>query len=483
MKNTCLVTPNAFKLFAIVVLFFCTTQCCLASGLTMSKPMLYNENGKAFAVFNISWEHAWNNGKNHDAVWVFFKSIAPGHGYEHINVAKEGHEVVTVFSPGLELEVSVPEDGVGCYVYPGSTYRGNVQATLRIAFAQGSFRDVDPRGWDFSVYGTEMVHIPQGGFTVGAPDTTALFYGAFFQPENQGKYGGAISLNKETQVLKVAENGELYYRVSSHNYEGDQKGIIPATYPKGVNSFYMMKYEPTEGEYVAFLNTLSQVQLERRTIINEPNYYEQGGSIKQVDGEFVSEFPNKPCLFLGWDDGMAYADWAGLRPMTEFEFTKAARGPDEPTAGAFPWGSNNKSKIQRLPNSSRCLVQVNEWDESKMSEENKAYFGASYYWVFDLAGSLWERVITVGHPVGRSFEGIHGDGILSETGMTTIDNWPQGIENTGGIGFRGGGFYGYDREYHEYNPYSPVTYRRYGGWHGPARNNAYGMRFVRSDKK
>ena len=481
MKNTSLLTQNVLKLFAIAVLVFNVAQHSWASNLTMSKPMLYNNGGKAHAVFNIKWEHAWNNSKNHDAVWVFFKSKSPEHGYEHINVAQEGHEVVSVFSPGLNLNISVPEDGVGFYVYPSSNYRGNVEATLHVTFVRNSFRDVDPRGWDFSVYGIEMVHIPQGGFTVGAPDTTALPYGAFYHPNAKGEYDGTIKLKKETQSLEVGENADLYYRVSAHNYEGDQKGVIPANYPKGVNAFYIMKYEPSEGEYIAFLNSLDSAQLQGRIIMDEPYYYEQGGSIKMVEGKFRTEFPNKPCLFLSWNDGMAFADWAGLRPMTEFEFTKAARGPVEPTVGAFPWGSDDKSKIQRLPNSSRSLVQLNEWDESQMSEENKAYFGASYYWVFDLAGSLWERVITVGHPTGRAFEGIHGDGVLSETGMATVGNWPKGGDAAGGIGFRGGGFYGYDREYHEYNPYSPIAYRRYGGWHGPMRNNAYGVRFVRSD--
>lgn len=483
MKNSPSLAPNVFTLLALAILLFTPVKFCFASGLTLSKPMLYNDGRQAVAVFNISWENAWNNSKNNDAVWLFFKSIKPGQGYEHINVASEGHEVSSVFSPGVELNVSVPEDGVGLYVYPSSNYQGKVEATLRITLGVGSFRNVDPRGWDFRVYGIEMVHIPQGGFSVGDPDTTALAYGAMYHPNAKGEFDGTIKINKETQVLKVAEDGDLFYRVGSHNYEGDQKGTIPATYPKGVNPFYIMKYEPTEGEYVAFLNSLSPAQLQDRTIINEPNYYAQGGSIKEVDGKFITEFPNKPCLFLSWDDGMAYADWAGLRPMTEFEYTKAARGPNEPLAGAFPWGSANKSKIQRLPAENRCLVQVNSWDESQMSEENKAYFGASYYWVFDLAGSMWERVITIGHPTGRAFEGIHGNGVLSENGMANIDNWPSGADTTGGIGFRGGGFYGYDREYHEYNPYSPIAYRRYGGWHGPMRNNAYGIRFVRSDSK
>ena len=29
-------------------------------------------------------------------------------------------------------------------------------------------------------------------------------------------------------------------------------------------------------------------------------------------------------------------------------------------------------------------------------EKNKNVFGGSYYWVMDLSGSLWERVVTIG---------------------------------------------------------------------------------------
>ena len=97
----------------------------------------------------------------------------------------------------------------------------------------------------------------------------------------------------------------------------------------------------------------------------------------------------------------------------------------------------------------------------------------------DLAGSLWERVITIGHDTGRAFTGTHGDGQLTAAGAANQGR-PIAERDSGGIGFRGGGFYGYDREYHDFNPFSPVSYRPYGGWHGGMRSVAYGTRLVRS---
>ncbi|MEM9647716.1 MAG: SUMF1/EgtB/PvdO family nonheme iron enzyme [Bacteroidota bacterium] len=467
MKLSCTILALAFSLVVA------------ASNLKISTPLLFNEADEAYALVNVSWDNAWHNSKNHDAVWLFFKSIKGTGGYKHINVAQEGHRVVSVFTENLELDIHVPKDGVGLFLRSKNTFRGRVEVTLKIQLHRPSFAEVDPRGWYFHAYGIEMVHIPQGGFTLGDPDHAAHEFGSFYAPDKKGSPRGLVSINSQNQELTVSETGDLYYNSGEHKYEGDQQGPIPASYPKGVSPFYMMKYEPTEGQYVTFLNSLSADQTAARIIHTEENYANQGGTITPENNRYVTSNPNKPCLFLGWDDAMAFADWAGLRPMTEFEFTKAARGTDPPKAHDFPWGTDDKAKMQRLPTLDRNLHMVNSWDESKLEEDTYAHFGASYYWVMDMAGSVWERVITIGHPKGRSFTGVHGDGALSDDGFANIQNWPQG-DSDGGIGFRGGGFYGHDREYHEFNPFSPVAYRRYGGWHGAMRNNAYGTRFVRS---
>ena len=43
-------------------------------------------------------------------------------------------------------------------------------------------------------------------------------------------------------------------------------------------------------------------------------------------------------------------------------------------------------------------VPAGEPEEIQLNDENKEVFGASYFWVMDLAGSMWERVVTVGDP-------------------------------------------------------------------------------------
>ena len=39
-----------------------------------------------------------------------------------------------------------------------------------------------------------------------------------------------------------------------------------------------------------------------------------------------------------------------------------------------------------------------EADEAKLTDATRDILGASFYWVMDLAGSVWERAGTIGHP-------------------------------------------------------------------------------------
>ncbi len=456
----------------LTVLLLLISYFCSASDLTISKPILYVEGKTIYSVFNLKWSNAWKNDKNHDAIWVFSKLRQKTGEAKHISVAPDGHQVINTFKgQGSNLKVEVAKDRVGLFVFPSEDYRGDIEVTLRIQLNVADFAGVNVRNSSLDIFGVEMVMIPSGSFYLGSPNQNARQLGTFYDPNDSSN--GLIKVTSENDEFEVSSSGNLYY--NAREYEGDQKGKIPASYPKGVDSFYTMKYELLEGQYVHFLNSLPQP--EHRTIHEEKNY---SGSIELNEGTFSTDHPNRPCPFVSWNDATAYADWAGLRPMTEFEYTKAARGTEVPKGIDYPWGVDAKEHIQRLPDEAGNLVMLNGWDESALSDETKKYFGASYYWVMDLSGSLWERVITVGHENGRNFTGTHGDGMVSEQGNATNENWPKGDEGYGGIGFRGGGFYGYDREYHIFNPFSPIALRPYGGWHGGMRNVAYGTRFVRS---
>jgi hypothetical protein len=172
--------------------------------------------------------------------------------------------------------------------------------------------------------------------------------------------------------------------------------------------------------------------------------------------------------------------------MTELEYTKAARGPVDPIASDYPWGTSSKAGLARRSGPDDDLVQTGAADESRLTDETREALGASYYWVMDLAGSVWERAVTIGHPRGRAFRGTHGDGVLRDYGLATNADWPLGDHEVGGYGYRGGGFYERERERtrnptaRELNPHSPVEWRNYGSWGGGPRGVAYGFRAART---
>jgi hypothetical protein len=60
--------------------------------------------------------------------------------------------------------------------------------------------------------------------------------------------------------------------------------------------------------------------------------------------------------------------------------------------------------------------------------------GAGFYGNMELSGNLWERVVTLGNPTGRTFSGVHGNGTLTSGGAADVSGWPAAA----GTGWKGG---------------------------------------------
>lgn len=429
-------------------------------------------------IFDISWKNSWNNNKNHDAAWVFMKF--EGFWDNHVKIIPQGHRVLKKRPNNIpDATIQVSPDSTGFFIFPKNNYRGDVSYKLQIVIDTSAQKVDWQKLQKMQVHGIEMVYIPQGGFTLGSPDESAEKKAAFYRSDENGKDAGLFQITSENAIEVGAKKDALYYWSEEKLYNGDQAGPIPADFPKGYDAFYIMKYELTQGQYATFLNNLYGDYTFRRAPNAGRDYYKKRGGIRLKDGKYVADNPHRPMNFVSFTDGLAFTDWAALRPITELEYTKAARGTSKPIPHEFVWGTDNYDQLERYVNDEAELILAHDWNENQLTDQNRDVFGASYYWVMDLSGSVWEKVITVGNEIGREFKGTHGDGKL-EYGTATNSDWPKSDDEKGGFGYRGGGFYEVGGNYSDFNPHSPIGYRYYGAWSGGPRSIAYGYRAGRS---
>ncbi len=151
--------------------------------------------------------------------------------------------------------------------------------------------------------------------------------------------------------------------------------------------------------------------------------------------------------------------------MTDLEFEKACRGPLTPVADEFAWGNTTivpSVDISGTENGTETIITAGancnanvpsfnggDFDEGPLRSgifatqtSTRQSSGATYYGIMEMSGNVAERIVSVGVAQGRSFTGLHGDGILSPLGFGNVANWPGNVSgvittNTG-AGMRGG---------------------------------------------
>jgi formylglycine-generating enzyme required for sulfatase activity len=426
--------------------------------------------GKEVAL-ELSWPNAWRNERNHDAAWLILRDGDPRRG--PLRLAASGHSARGEV-PGT---VEVSSDRLGAFVYPAEAHRGAVSwhVTLRLE---------EPAPAAVTAWAVGMVFVPGGPFELGDDDELLLDYGAFHSTGADGEASGPFLVEGEGPIEVGKRSGALGYAGDKNGYRGDQLGPIPAAWPKGSEPFYVMKHELTQGAYAAFLNALPEDWQKLRAPLELRGEELESCSIARESGRFVARASDRPCNFVSWTDTSALFDWLALRPMSEFEFEKACRGPRRPMPRDYPWGSASTARLERRVLPSRDLEHPTVAAEATLSDAERERLGASFYWVMDLSGSLWERVVSAGHPKGRAFQGSHGDGVLSSAGQATNADWPSADpdgKNAPGIGYRGGAeYFSAPQPDDPTNPNSPTACRTFAGWGGAERYKTYSARAVRS---
>ena len=178
----------------------------------------------------------------------------------------------------------------------------------------------------------------------------------------------------------------------------------------------------------------------------------------------------------------------GLRPFTELEYEKAARGIDIfPIANEYAWGKTSINPAQAseiypdndedgseqiFDGSANINNNALSWSSGDgraggdaagqsgplrvgifaESSTNRTTSGAGFYGNMELSGNLSEMTVTIGKQKGRQYLGTHGDGNLTDLsgyeGHATNTDWPgmnavdssRGVTGTDGSGYRGGNF-------------------------------------------
>lgn len=343
-----------------------------ANGITVQKVALSDTNRTAKTVnirFNISWENSWRDSVNWDAAWIFVKFREPKDSvwkYRHLHLAGTGN----AGTGNATMKFAFPEDKKGVFFYRSDISSGHVKMdSVKLLWNYGADNVTLIDSLEIKVFATEMVYVPAGSFALGDGNGTLKSNNAFQLKNAQNNY--VVITDKWSPLVNTKNNASLSgsddavlhtdgIRISGLDgldTNNDKVADLP-DFPTGYRAFYCMKYDVTQGQFADFLNTLSL----RDTTVNnwmlpdttrlkkvntrykmalqnlDPFYYNVPVDAQRhtvlldsVEIKYTVSRPDRAFGKASQQHLLAFSDWAGLRPMSEMEYEKAARGPLPPT--------------------------------------------------------------------------------------------------------------------------------------------------------
>jgi len=509
-----------YKIFFLIFVFcllssvFCSLA--YANNISVTNALLGAQDTSAHTMivqFDISQDNAWYDAVNYDAAWVFIKySTDSGTTWAHATLKVTdannltsgigGVKNPTGFSRGTatysgastNVDIDVPTEATsgkkGAFVHLSAAAAGSSTNTLTITGLQfvwdygtnigtSSANDATAATATVKVMAIEMVYVPTGTFEAGSSGTGTSEF---------------VKTQINTANATTAPSGSPL----AGGYPSGQSAPANASWPNGYSAFYCMKYDVSQGQWVDFFNTLTAGQKTTRDItggvLNSTGKASQGtvnrNTISWAGGSAAASAGANQyvgCNFLSWADVIAYADWAGLRPMTELEYEKACRGTVPAVADEYAWGSIVYTQVTGITNPGLVNETASNSGNGLMvygsnanvqgpmrcgfaatSTSTRVQAGASYYGVMELSGNLWKRPVTI----GGAFTGLHGDGALDTNGdANNVTGWPG--TNAVGAGFRGGAW-------NDATTFARVSDRYYAALTYINRTDSYGGRCVRT---
>ena len=431
--------------------------------------------------FDLSWNNSWRDSINYDGAWVFVKYRIGTGNWTHANLDTLNFLVGTGTAHAIRVApLTNTAIRPGAMIWRTGGGSGTFNATgIQLSWRYGNqgVTNTDALTAQLRVFAIEMVYIPQGNYFLGSANNTRNnFYNGTNSAQPLQITGTGFSNSLGSNLIGNWSNTRFHgVQGLDGNNDGSMASGYPTDnpdYPIGWKAFWIMKYEISQGQYADFLNTLTYLQQSTRfpggdinTVNNniqnnsttDPNRYTlrigTAGVNPGTPRVVITVRPDRGCNFLSWPDGCAYADWAGLRMMSELEYEKAGRGFLNSVINEYAWGTttgvlgntlsgteNGTETVTEAGANFSNIAQTRSGGDGNTgplrvgihatATSTRTQAGSSYFGVMDMTGNLFEMYVNVQHNQGRSYRGDHalwhGDGTLTTAGTqgaANVANW------------------------------------------------------------